>query len=92
MAVDPRDAGDLRLVGCVLRANGEVVATAAGGAVMGHPAASVAWLVNRLAARGETLPPGSIVLSGGLTAPVPVTAGSCVTAEFDGLGTVEVFA
>ncbi len=92
VAVDPRDAGDLRLVGCVLRHNGEVVATAAGGAVMGHPAASVAWLVNQLAARGETLPAGSIVLSGGLTAPVPVTAGSCVSAEFDGLGTVEVFA
>ena len=31
------------------RAQGDVVATAAGAAVMGHPAAAVAWLVNTLA-------------------------------------------
>jgi 2-oxo-3-hexenedioate decarboxylase len=92
MAVPPADAGDLRLVGCVMRKDGEVVATAAGGAVMGHPAASVAWLVNQLAERGEKLAPGSIVLSGGLTAPVPLTPGSCVSVEFDGLGSVEVWA
>jgi 2-oxo-3-hexenedioate decarboxylase len=86
----PSEAGDLRLTGVVLRRNGEVVATAAGGAVMGHPAASVAWLVNRLAERGEKLRAGMIVLSGGLTAPVPLTPGTTVTAEFDGLGVVEV--
>jgi 2-oxo-3-hexenedioate decarboxylase len=79
-------------VGCVLRRRGEIVATAAGAAVMGHPAAPVAWLVNRLAARGETLPAGSLVLSGGLTAPVPLVAGTSVTAEFDGLGAVDVWA
>jgi 2-oxo-3-hexenedioate decarboxylase len=91
-AVPPSAAGDLRLVGCVLRRDGEVVATAAGGAVMGHPAASVAWLVNRLAEKGESLPAGSIVLSGGLTAPVPIGPGTSVTAEFGGgLGSVEVW-
>lgn len=90
VAVPPSALGDLRLVGVVLRRNGEVVATAAGGAVMGHPAASVAWLVNRLAERGEKLRAGMLVLSGGLTAPVPVTPGTTVVAEFDGLGVVEV--
>ena len=88
----PAELEDLRLVGCVLRRRGEVVATAAGAAVMGHPAAPVAWLVNRLAARGEALPAGSLVLSGGLTAPVPLAAGTSVTAEFDGLGAVDVWA
>lgn len=83
---------DLRLLGCVLRHDGEVVHTAAGGAVMGHPAASVAWLVNRLAERDESVPAGSLVFSGGLTAPIPLRAGHSVTAEFDGLGTVEVYA
>jgi 2-oxo-3-hexenedioate decarboxylase len=83
---------DLRLLGCVLRSDGDVVATAAGAAVMGHPAASVAWLVNRLGQRGESLPAGSLVFSGGLTAPVPLRAGHSITAEFDGLGTVEVCA
>ena len=33
------------------RVDGEVVMTAAGAAVMGHPAASVAWLANQLAGR-----------------------------------------
>jgi 2-oxo-3-hexenedioate decarboxylase len=88
----PGDLEDLRLTGCVLRADGDVVYTAAGAAVMGHPAASVAWLANRLAERGEHLPAGSLVFSGGLTAAVPIRPGHAVTAEFDGLGTVEVFA
>jgi 2-oxo-3-hexenedioate decarboxylase len=91
-AVPPDQVDDLRLVGCVLRSDGEVLATAAGAASMGHPAAAVAWLANRLAARGESLAAGSIVFSGGLTAPVPLRHGHSVTAEFDGLGTVEVCA
>jgi len=88
----PGELEDLRLTGCVVRGDGDVVYTAAGAAVMGHPAASVAWLANRLAERGERLPAGSLVFSGGLTAPVPLRAGHSVSAEFDGLGTVEVHA
>ena len=59
---------------------------------MGHPAASVAWLANRLAQRGEHLPAGSLVFSGGLTASVPIRPRHAVTAEFEDLGTIEVFA
>ncbi len=81
---------DLRLIGCVVRVDGEVTMTAAGAAVMGHPAASVAWLADQLAAHGETLKAGQLVFSGGVTAPVPVVAGRSVTFEFDGLGTIEV--
>lgn len=91
-AVRPEEAGDLRLTGCVLRSDGEVVATAAGAASMGHPAAAVAWLANQLAARDQSLAAGSIVFSGGLTAPVPLRRGHSVTAEFDGLGVVELWA
>ena len=91
-ACRPGQIEDLRLIGCVLRCGGEVIHTAAGAAVMGHPAASVAWLANRLAEHGEHLPAGSLVFSGGLTAAVPIRPGHAVTAEFDGLGTVEVFA
>lgn len=82
---------DVRLVGCVLRAQGEVAGTAAGAAVMGHPAAAVAWLVNTLARRGEHLHKGMVVLTGGLTAPVSMGPDSVVSAEFDGLGSVEVY-
>ena len=80
---------DLRLLGCVVRVDGDVTMTAAGAAVMGHPAASVAWLVNQLP-DGERLRAGQLVFSGGVTAPVPVVSGGSVTFEFDGLGTIEV--
>jgi 2-oxo-3-hexenedioate decarboxylase len=90
-AVPPADLEDLRLLGCVLRVGGDVVATAAGAAVMGHPAASVAWLVNRLAERGQSLDAGMLVFSGGLTEPVPLQVGTSVTAEIDQLGTIEVY-
>jgi 2-oxo-3-hexenedioate decarboxylase len=53
--------------------------TAAGAAVMGHPAASVAWLADRLATEGDGYRAGQLVFSGGLTAPVPVVAGGSVS-------------
>jgi 2-oxo-3-hexenedioate decarboxylase len=87
----PADLVDLRLVGCVLRVDGDVVHTAAGAAALGHPAAAVAWLAGRLAEQGEPLPAGWLVFSGGLTPPVPLRPGHSVTAEFDGLGSVETF-
>jgi 2-oxo-3-hexenedioate decarboxylase len=87
----PSDLDDLKLIGCVFRSCGEVVGTAAAGAAMGHPAAAVAWLVNTLGKRGQYLRRGTVVLSGGLTASVPLERASVVSAEFDGLGSVHVF-
>jgi 2-oxo-3-hexenedioate decarboxylase len=81
---------DLRLIGVVLEHNGEVVATASGAAALGHPAAAVAWLVRSLAVENNGLRAGDIVLSGGLTAAVPVRAGDVVTATADRLGSVEL--
>jgi 2-keto-4-pentenoate hydratase len=81
---------DLGVLGCVFRSRG-LIDTAAGGAVLGHPAAALVWLAEALAARGESVEPGSIVLSGGLTASVPLEAGGVVTAEFDGLGSISVY-
>ena len=91
-AVSPADLDDLHLLGCVLRADGEIIHTAAGAAVLGHPAASVAWLANQLAKRGESLKAGWLIFSGGLTAPIPMTPGMAVTAEIAGLGSIEVHA
>jgi len=88
-AIDPVGL-DLRLTGVVLEKNGELVATAAGAAVLGHPAASVAWLVRALAPRGRGLVAGQVVLSGALTEAVPVAPGDVIVARFDRLGTIEV--
>lgn len=81
---------DLRLTGCVFERNGELVATAAGAAVLEHPAAAVAWFVRKLHARGQTLPAGSLVLAGALTAAIPVTAGDVVRVTLDRIGSVEL--
>jgi 2-keto-4-pentenoate hydratase len=88
-AVDPYGI-DLRLTGCVLEKNGELVATAAGAAVMGHPASAVAWLVRALARRGQGLEAGHVVMAGGMTEAVAVSPGDTVVATFDRLGSVEI--
>jgi 2-keto-4-pentenoate hydratase len=85
----PEALVDLSVLGCVFRFRG-AIDTAAGGAVMGHPAAALVWLADALAARGECVEAGWIVLSGGLTASVPLQARGVAIAEFDGLGTIGV--
>lgn len=85
----PADLPDLDVLGCVFR-HRRGIDTAAGGAAMGHPAAAVAWLAAALAGRGSAIEAGDVVLTGGLTASVPLGAGDVVTAEFDGLGSISV--
>lgn len=80
---------DLKLMGMVFKQNGEVVATGAGAAVMGHPARAIAWLANRLYKVGQSIQPGEIVLSGSLSAAIKIEPGDHFSAEFDGIGTVE---
>ncbi len=46
------------------------------------------WLANTLTARGAELAAGSIILTGSITAAVPVAAGDTVTVTIDGLGSV----
>tara|TARA_R110002111_G_scaffold107734_4_gene166257 strand:+ start:65150 stop:65944 length:795 start_codon:yes stop_codon:yes gene_type:complete len=82
------DELDLKTLGVVMEKNGEVVELAAGAAVVGHPAASVAMLVNLLAERAEVLPAGSFVMTGGMTAAVAVEAGDCVTVRYQDLGSI----
>jgi 2-oxo-3-hexenedioate decarboxylase len=81
---------DLSLEGCLLEVHGDLVATAAGAAVLGHPAEAVALLANALGARGRKLEAGWIVLSGGLTDAQPVTRGRNIAATFARLGSVGV--
>ena len=86
----PVDDVDLRLLGMVFTRDGEVVATGAGAAALGDPAAAVAWLVRTLHPLGASLPAGSVLMTGALHAAVPVAAGETYRAEFDRLGPVTV--
>ncbi|SDR98056.1 2-keto-4-pentenoate hydratase [Agrococcus carbonis] len=79
---------DLALEAAVLRVDGEVVDTATGAAVQGHPAQALALAANALAERGEAIEAGMLVLTGGLTDAVFVTPGGEVSVEFTTLGSV----
>ena len=86
----PVDAYNLKTLGLVLEKNGEVVATAAGAAVLGHPANAVVWLGNKLATYGMMLKAGDIVMSGSLTAACPMAEGDYIQANFADIGSVSV--
>lgn len=79
---------DLRTLGVVLEKNGRIVAMAAGAAVLGHPAAAVAMMANHLGARGQEIPAGSFIMTGGVTEAIAVAAGDAISVRFQDLGTV----
>jgi 2-keto-4-pentenoate hydratase len=81
---------DLRLVGMVFSRDGGVIATGAGAAALGDPAAAVAWLVRTLHPLGGSLRAGQVVMTGALHAAVDVVPGHTYRADFDRLGPVTV--
>ncbi|MDT7800350.1 MAG: 2-oxo-3-hexenedioate decarboxylase [Actinomycetota bacterium] len=83
---------DLSLEAALLEVDGQIVDTATGAAVQGHPAEALALAANTLAARGLALEPGWLVLTGGMTDAVPLRPGSRVAAHFSHLGSVTLSA
>lgn len=81
---------DLRTLGVVLEVNGEVVTMAAGAAVLGNPLAAVAMLANHLGERGQEIPAGTFIMTGGVTEAVLVKAGDNVNVRFQDLGSVSM--
>ena len=79
---------DLSLEAALLEVDGQIVDTATGAAVQGHPAEALALAANALGARGLALEPGWLVLTGGMTDAVPVRPGSRVAAHFSHLGSI----
>ena len=74
-----------------LAVDGQVVERGAGAAASGHPAAGVVWLAEQLAARGQALEPGDLVITGGLTSARPLEPGHRIGASFgDGRYSVEI--
>jgi 2-oxo-3-hexenedioate decarboxylase len=89
--VDPSEL-DLTYEAVALSVNGKCVATATGAAVQGHPAEALALAANSLAAQGDYIRAGEVVITGGLTDAVPVNAGDQISAEFTNLGSLFVTA
>ncbi len=84
------DQVDMRTLGVVMEKDGEVVSIGAGAAVLGHPAAAVAALANHLGQRGQEIPAGSVILSGGVTEAVSVLPGDHVCLRIQHLGSVSL--
>lgn len=77
-------------VDVVLVVGGREIGRGRGSDASGHPANGVVWLVEQLSALGERLGPGDVVITGGLTAAVPLPPGGEVSASFDGATVVRV--
>ncbi|WP_030661780.1 2-keto-4-pentenoate hydratase [Streptomyces cellulosae] len=84
----PPESLDLALEACVLEVDGQVVDSATGAAVQGHPAEALALAANDLARRGHTIEQGWVVLTGGMTDAVFAPPGSKVAVHFTHLGSV----
>ena len=86
----PPDALDLATEAVLMEVDGEIVDSATGAAVQGHPGEALALAANDLAKRGLAIEPGWIVLTGGITDAVFAPPGSAVGAHFASLGSVFV--
>ncbi|MGW5159520.1 2-oxo-hept-4-ene-1,7-dioate hydratase [Nonomuraea wenchangensis] len=82
------DAVDLRWVAAVLHKNQSIEETGVAAGVLGHPAAGVHWLANKIAPHGDLLRAGEIVLAGSFTRPMWVDKGDSVFADYGKLGTI----
>ena len=77
-------------LGMQLALNGSVVSVGSGAACLGHPLRAAYWLARTMAARGQPLRAGEVILSGALGPMVPVAPGDQVQTRIGGLGTCAV--
>ncbi|MGW5746551.1 2-keto-4-pentenoate hydratase [Amycolatopsis sp. NPDC003861] len=84
----PPSSLDLSLEAALLEVDGQIVDTATGAAVLGHPAEALALAANALASRGVAMEPGWLILTGGMTDAVPLRRGSRIAAHFSHLGSL----
>lgn len=81
---------DLSLEAVLVEVDGEVVDSATGAAVQGHPGEALALAANDLSRRGHAIEAGWLVLTGGMTDAVPVEPTTAVAMHFTNLGSVQI--
>lgn len=80
------------LANCVMEthADGVLVSAGDGRACLGHPLNAVVWLARRMQELDMPLREGDLVMSGALGPMADISNASHVTANFSGLGRIEV--
>ncbi len=81
---------DLATAQASLQINGTEIDSGVGSAVLGDPAAAVAWLANALAPFDTPILPGQFIMSGSFTTAAFVHPGDAASAAISGLGTVSL--
>jgi 2-keto-4-pentenoate hydratase len=86
----PRRISDIDLAASPMRCtiNGSVASEGTGAACLGNPLYAAWWLAKMLAARGQPLRAGDVVLSGALGPMVAVTKGAEINVQIGGFGPV----
>lgn len=82
------DAFELDEIGIHLAVNRQTVSVGSGAACLGHPLRAAYWLARVMAARGEGLRAGELILSGALGPMVAVQPSDLVYARIGALGSV----
>jgi 2-oxo-hept-3-ene-1,7-dioate hydratase len=86
----PLDA-DLRWIGALCYRNGQLEETGLAAGVLNHPATSVAWLANKIAAHDLALEAGQVVLAGSFIRPIETRKGDTIQADYGPYGTVSCY-
>lgn len=82
------DGVDLRWIGAIVSRNAEVEETGLGAGVLNNPVRGIVWLANRLAAYGNGIEAGQIVLAGSFIRPIEGRHGDTIHADFGPFGTI----
>ena len=82
------DELDLRWSGAILHRNDVIEETGLAAAVLNHPANGICWIAKRFAPHGIALEAGQVLLSGSFTAPIIVSPGDKIFADYGPLGEI----